>query len=502
MPKVEVDFIQNDPRGPEILEKKPIRKRSIWPKIIAILIIVAFFGVTIFSSSMVFSDRELLDNLSKINFFQQVGKLIAAKSKKLHGEKNDRINLLILGIGGAGHDGGNLTDTIILGSFKPSINQAAMMSIPRDLMVKSENLGWLKINAINAYAEKSSPGSGGKAAADEMSRLLNDDVYYYLTVDFDGFEKLIDEFGGVEVEVENNLTDYQYPILGQEDAYPIESRYETLKIKKGLQSLDGKTALKYARSRHALGVEGSDFARSKRQQKILAALKEKIFSASTLFSPKKINALLETYNQHISTNLEIWEMLKLYELGKQADGAKIINRSLTNGPGGLLHDQITEEGAYVLLPNDSSYGAIRSLWQNIFDDATAKAITDSDTAFIPPPIIKPNATSTPAQATSTPTLEPETDFTQERATIEIQNGTFVAGWATREFERLKELGFKVLKFGNAPTRDYTSVTIYDLSRGKYPLTIKELEKIYNTTAADKIPASIDSMVNILIVLGK
>ena len=153
------------------------------------------------------------------------------------------------------------------------------------------------------------------------------------------------------------------------------------------------------------------------------------------------------------------------------------------------------------MPNDSSYGAIRNLWQNIFDDAAAKAITDSDAGFIPPPINQ-NATSTRTQASSTPILEPENDFTSERATIEIQNGTFIAGWATRENERLKELGFRVIKFGNAPMRDYTTVTIYDLSRGQYPLTIKELEKTYDATATDKIPASIDSTANILVVLGK
>ena len=83
-------------------------------------------------------------------------------------------------------------------------------------------------------------------------------------------EKLIDEFGGVTIDVERDLVDPEFPIRGKEYVFPIENRYEILRINAGVQHMDGELALKYARSRHALGIEGSDFARSKRQQKILA----------------------------------------------------------------------------------------------------------------------------------------------------------------------------------------------------------------------------------------
>ena len=198
-------------------------------------------------------------------------------------------------------------------------------------------------------------------------------------------------------------------------------------------------------------------------------------------------------------------MLKLYELGKNIETSKIINRSLTNGPGGLLHDQITEEGAYVLLPNDSSYNAIRNLWQNIFDEGKAKSIADSD-SYVAPPLATSTSTETPATATSSTaqkqTLEPQTSYQDEKAALEIQNGTFIAGWAAQEYEKLRQLGFKMIKFGNASMRNYSAVTIYDLSHGKYPLTIAELEKIYNVQATTKIPATFNSTANILIILGK
>ena len=273
-------------------------------KLLAIIIIIAILGGFIaLASSSFFGGQGLVANLSQLKVFNQVGQLIASQDKKLIGEDKDRINILMMGIGGAGHDGGTLTDTMILGSYKPSTNQMALMSIPRDMYVKVDGYGWMKINAINAYAEKRKEGSGGEVTAQALSKLLGIDISYYVTVDFDGFEKLIDQFGGVDVTVDRDLVDYNYPIRGREDAYPISSRFEKLVIKKGLHHFDGATALKYARSRHALGPEGSDFARSKRQQKILSALKDKILATGTLFNISKVNSLLSAYNKNVQTNL-------------------------------------------------------------------------------------------------------------------------------------------------------------------------------------------------------
>ncbi|HNZ73009.1 MAG TPA: LCP family protein [bacterium] len=503
MEKIGVDFLPPEEKGSA--DKKII---SGWKKIILSLIIVIIIVLAVFSSSVVFSDENLAKELSKFNLIGQLGKLIGGGDKELIGEDRDRLNVLLIGMGGRGHDGGTLADTIILGSFKPSTNEVAMMSIPRDLSIFTTKYGWIKVNAVHAYGEKENPGSGGKDLAEALSSLLGDEIHYYATVDFDGFEKIIDEFGGVDIEVERNLIDYQYPIRGKENIFPIENRFETLSIKKGLQHMDGELALKYARSRHALGIEGSDFARSRRQQKILVALKEKIFETKTFFSPRRINSLLSAYQDHIITNLQVWEIIRLAQIGKDIDITKIINQTLTDGPTGFLYaDKVN--GAYVLLPKDGNFETIKKIWQNIFYIQGEPALATGDnlnqteniqTATETPILSAPPETETPTPVVAeTP---PTNDYQKENATIEIQNGTWVTGWAGQEKDRLKKLGFNITKAINAVNHDFAATIIYDLSSQTKPATAAELEKLYQTKLTAERPISFDSQADFVIILGK
>ncbi|MFA5029702.1 MAG: LCP family protein [Patescibacteria group bacterium] len=526
MPKIEVDLLPPQEPGSDMLLP---RRRLSWKKIIASLIIIAIIVLAVFSSSVVFSDESLIKNLSKLNFIQQFGRLITSRDRELYGESQDRINILIIGMGGKNHEGGTLADTIILGSFKPSTKQVAMMSIPRDLTVPWKNYGWIRINAVNAYAEKEQAGSGGPAMIELLDKMLNIDIHYYVTIDFDGFEKVIDEFGGVDINVDKDLIDYQYPVRGREDAYPIESRFEILKIKKGQQHMNGELALKYARSRHALGAEGSDFARSQRQQKVIVALKEKIFSAGTFFSPKKINSLLSAYNENIKTNLEIWELLRLSQLGQNTDTSQIISKSITDGADSLLYSKMIN-GAYVLLPKKGNFSELASAWQNIFGDSGG-AQNQTSGLNVPAELLKAEeqkASSSETKTSSTPAeTKPETEqtdqtigeqaaneelpFTEEKpktlpqpegATVEIQNGTFITGWAAREKTALENEDLKVVKTGNASLRNYNSIIIYDFSGDKNPTTAEILRKKYGVAITSKIPSGLNSVADFLIILGK
>ena len=517
MPKVKVNLLS--PEDQEDIKTNPVerlaakepyrrpKRKYNLKKIIASVVIVIIILLAVFSSSIVFSDENLIKNLGKLNLLEQVGRLIGAGSKDLIGEKDDRINILLIGMGGKNHEGGTLADTIILGSFKPSTNQLAMLSIPRDLSVKAAGYDWIKINALNAYAEKKQAGSGGREMAKVLSELLETDITYYVTVDFSGFERLIDEFGGVDIEVERDLIDNEYPIRGQEDIFPIANRYETLYIKKGWQHMAGELALKYARSRHALGAEGSDFARSKRQQKILVALKEKVFSLGTFLNPKKINSLLKAYNENIYTNLEIWQLLRLAQIGKEADTSKIISHTLADGPSGLVYPQIIND-AYVLLPKDGNYQAIRMLWKNIFSAGSEFLTTPGKTSALPPTTtttatstsqIKSLASTTP---TATPTLLPAADYKKESATIDIRNGTWATGLAAKERASLEKKGFEVIAAANADNHDYAKTLIYDLSKGQNPGTAAELAKIYGVKPTSSLPISLTSEADFLIILGR
>ncbi|MFA6594094.1 MAG: LCP family protein [Candidatus Buchananbacteria bacterium] len=506
----------------------PNRRRHFsFKKLIISFAVVAIVAFIVFSSSVAFSNENLIKNLSQFNWLSQVGNLITSADRELKGESDDRINFIIMGIGGGDHEGAELADTIILASYKPSTKQIALMSIPRDLYVKSSGYGWVKINGIRAIADKKKAGSGDEAMRQTLSDLLDIAIHYYATVDFDGFEKLIDDFGGVDIEVERDLVDYSYPIRGREDAYPIESRYEKLVIKKGQQHMDGALALKYARSRHALGTEGSDFARSKRQQKILLALKDKILAPGTFFNPQKVNGLLEMYNENVHTNLQVWEITRLLQFGRDIDFSQgIITYSLVDGTEQFLYDQMVN-GAYVLLPYGGNYDKIKFIWQNIYlpeigkdllidktkwaefkDSTSTKATTTSAAA----PAIKNNTAADKTVAPTAaevaklypddePATQQELTYQSEKARLEILNGTMITGWAGQEATRLKTKGFNVVNSGNAATKGYTSIKIYDLSRGKYQLTTSELQVIYGVEAATP-PASLKSSADIVVILGK
>lgn len=522
MTEIKVNFL---PEEEQNTEKKAEKRHFGWKKIILGTIIIAVIIWAVFSSSIVFSNESLIKNLSKFGLISQMSKLITSADKPLKGEADDRINFLLIGMGGKKHEGGTLADTIIIASIKPSTKQTAVMSIPRDLYVKDDKYGWMKINAINAYAEKDESGSGGRVMAGTLSQMLGIDIQYWATVDFDGFEQIIDEFGGVDVIVDNDLIDYQYPVRGREYSFPISSRFEKLVIRKGPQHLDGATALKYARSRHGLGPEGSDFARSRRQQKVILALKEKIFQLNNIFSPRKINSLLSMYNEHVSTNIEAWEILKLGQLAKDIDTTKLLSVNLTDGADSFLYAR-NINGAYVLLPRGGSFEKISYNWQNIFNpefgsstlqslethwsadfEALEKLAKQQEEERLLQEQASSTATSTETAATSTEpadTEKPEekpTTITEENASIEILNGTSIAGWATIEKNKLAAAGLAVDKVGNAPTSDYQKILIYDLS-GDNPLTAAELKKIYGISASKSKPATVNSSADFLIVLGK
>ena len=125
--------------------------------------------------------------------------------------------------------------------------------------------------------------------------------------------------------------------------------------------MNGATALKYARSRHAAGSEGSDFARARRQQLVLEAIKDKLFSTRTLLNPVMITKLANELNKNISTNLSAWEILRLWDIFKDVNRSQIINKVLSDAPDGLLISGTGEDGAYILTPRSGNFSEIKKL---------------------------------------------------------------------------------------------------------------------------------------------
>lgn len=263
-----------------------------------------------------------------------------------------RVNVLLLGAGGGSHEGPDLTDTIIFATIDPKKQEAVLVSIPRDLWVPEITA---KINTAYVYGEEKEKGGGLILAKALVSKILGQDIDYAVKIDFDGFVKAIDKMGGLDVEVERAFDDYAYPITGKEDepcgfdetmiaslsaqiatgsATESESfpcRYEHLHFDKGVVQMDGETALKYVRSRHALGPEGSDFARSKRQERIISAIKDKVFSLNLLLNPVNVMDILDVIKDSIDTDIKEEEYDDFIRLAQKFQESKISSAIIDTG---------------------------------------------------------------------------------------------------------------------------------------------------------------------------
>lgn len=283
-------------------------------------------------------------------------------------QTNGHTNILLLGIGGGSHDGPNLTDTIILASIDWKKNTVTLVSIPRDLWVPNLTSYVKKIN--EAY------NLGGLSLAQSVvSQVTGQEVDYGIRIDFQGFVKAIDQIGGVDVQVARTLDDYNYPISGKEDDTcdhtPDElqafnatlsaslnldedvfaffpCRFKHLHFDPGLQHMDGETALEFARSRHALGIEGSDFARSARQQLVIEAVRNKLIT-SALFNPGKILGLYDILKSSVDTDMSSTDIGLFLDKLPVLKTAKIVTTNIDTGdyttarPGLLMNAPTTSE---------------------------------------------------------------------------------------------------------------------------------------------------------------
>lgn len=203
-------------------------------------------------------------------------------------------------------DEGVRSDTLIVVRVDPVAKWAAMLSIPRDSVASIPHLGRAKVNAAYSYGYANaaaiygagtSPDAGGAAlAAETVEKFLGVQVDYTAQVDFHGFAALVDSIGGVLVDVPKPLLDSEYPT----EDYGVERIY----IPAGLQVLDGRNALIYARSRHA----STDFDRSKRQQLVLRSVLDQVRARGLLDNIATLPQWAEVLAQNVRTTLPIGQL--------------------------------------------------------------------------------------------------------------------------------------------------------------------------------------------------
>ena len=202
-------------------------------------------------------------------------------------------NVLLVGIDTRENSGLLNTDVIMVASYNHTTDETILISIPRDFHAQVQpDVYWFnKINSAYHLAEGKQEGTGLPTLQNIVEEIVGLEIQYYAMIDFKGFVELIDAVGGVYVNVENSFTDYMYPA---------ETGHQTVSFEAGPQLMDGETALKYSRSRHSLqNGEGSDYARARRQQRVIAAFKDAVMSSDTLLNPSKVMALLTSVQDNI-----------------------------------------------------------------------------------------------------------------------------------------------------------------------------------------------------------
>jgi LCP family protein required for cell wall assembly len=230
-----------------------------------------------------------------------------------------------------------------------------------------------KINEVYQRSLKNStPEEAMKVLAGKVTEITGEPVDRYLNINFSGFKKFVDVLGGIEIDVPEDIVDMEYPDNNW--------GYQTFRIKKGFQALNGDTALKYVRSRHST----SDFDRSLRQQLVLKAIKDKLFSIDALTSPTKLSNLYSAVADNIKTNLQLDEIIDLALFAKDLNSSKMLSFNLNDGcfqsvsfckVGGFLYSPLRDlfGGMAVLLPegatvnNISEYSVIRKFANFIYN---------------------------------------------------------------------------------------------------------------------------------------
>lgn len=283
-------------------------------------------------------------------------------------ETEGRTNILVLGIAGGDHEGANLTDTLIFLSVNLKTYKATMLSLPRDIWADSLKN---KINTAYEIGEEKKPGGGLILAKAVVSDILGQQIHYMVLIDFTGFQKMIDLLGGVDIEVERAFDDYKYPIVGKENDLcdgdlEYQCRYEHLHFDQGLQHMDGQWALKYVRSRQAEGDEGTDFARSQRQQKVITVLKAKMLSQETILNPGKILSLKKVLGENILTDIQTSEIDDFLKITRKVNSTKINTLTLDTGDekngqaGFLVNPPVWQyDGAWVLVPRSGDWKEVQ-----------------------------------------------------------------------------------------------------------------------------------------------
>ena len=258
----------------------------------------------------------------------------------------ERVNVILLGTDRRDNEPDvTRTDTILIVSIDPVSKSAGVLSLPRDLWVNIPGYGFERINTAFEIGEYQKKGGGPALLRRTLEGLLGVPMHHYALVGFTGFRKVVDQLGGVVVDVERPFRDDEFP----------QGNYGTRRIlfQAGLQRLDGEQALWYVRSRHA----DSDFGRNRRQRQFLLAVRQQALQLNML---PKAPAMLASVMDSVTTDLRASEILSLVRVAKDVETSRLTSRAIDET---MVNPWMTPGGAAVLLPEPV---AIRQVVQEVF----------------------------------------------------------------------------------------------------------------------------------------
>lgn len=341
------------------------KKQKIIIAVVFAVITLLLLSVSAFASYRYFASKNT-SAVQNLENYLDLNQEIDLDINNVQEEDQKTLNVLLAGYGGAGHQGGYLSDIIQVAHFDFEKKEISFISIPRDLYLTDKNQKGYKVNALMSAGMNKEGGvkAGLELMQTNISQIIGLPIKYAIGIDFVGFKRLIGyELKSIEVEVGKTLEDAWYPIDGAQldpcgysseeianltatySGFELESkfacRYEHLLYKQGTVKMEGHDALAYVRSRHS----SSDYDRSRRQVEVLTAIRNKLFKLEAL---KYVPKFYEAFSKHVTTNLDLESAKYLAPLLVNANEFTVKTINLT--PENTLQSSRSSEGASIVIP--------------------------------------------------------------------------------------------------------------------------------------------------------
>jgi LCP family protein required for cell wall assembly len=408
---------------------------------------------------------------------------------KLRGEDQGRVTILLAGNSAddPGHEGENLTDSIMLVSLDTANNTGYLLSIPRDFWVNygTNNCSYGNQGRINAiyecgqainFHQNGYPSGGMGLLVKDVDQYLGVNIGYYALIDYSGLRDAVNAVGGIEFTVNNPNTCY---ILGR----PFNGLYDggrdyvtggvLVNLTNGTHLLNGEQALDLARARGdfpylypSCGYENNDFTRTQNQRQELLSLKSKILSLGVLSNPAKLSSLLDTFGNSVQTNFRANEILRLYNLSKKIPNSQIQSVALTvTGNGTNYLKSMNINGADVFIPaaGEGNYSDIQSFIQRLNSNN---------------PVVK------------------------EDASVVILNASNINGLAAKTATTLTNAGMNVVATGDDTVRSTSAVVVLNSQKSATKSYLQKTFKVTPTTNTAAFPETQNYNADFVIILGE